>query len=175
MTGSMKVLETERLRLRPFGVEDAVFVLELVNEQGWLRHIGDRGVRTLADAEGYILKGPVAMYARMGFGLLAVERKADGVVIGMCGLIKRDTMEDVDLGYAVLERHWGQGYALEAARAALAYGYEVVKLPRIVALTALENERSIRLLEKMGFRFERLVGVRADGAESRLFVHTKPA
>ncbi len=166
-----QTLETARLRLRPFVTADAAFIVELVNEPGWLTNIGDRGVRTLADAERYLVNGPIAMYARRGFGLLAVERKGDGVLVGMCGLIKRETMNDVDLGYALLARHAGQGYALEAAKAALLHGLTDLKLPRVVAITALENPRSIHLLEKLGFRFDRVVPGPRDGEQCRLFVH----
>ncbi|KPV49042.1 hypothetical protein SE17_34840, partial [Kouleothrix aurantiaca] len=111
----MTVLETERLRLRQFADSDAAFVLELLNEPSWLRFIGDRGVRTLDDALGYITNGPQAMYARYGFSLLVVERTTDGAALGMCGLIKRDTLDAPDIGYAFLPRAWGQGYAREAA------------------------------------------------------------
>lgn len=171
----MIVLETERLHLRQLTTADAPFILELVNEPAWLEFIGDRGVRTLDDARGYLTTGPVAMYARLGFGLWAVERKSDGVAVGICGLLKRDTLPDVDLGYALLQRHWGQGYAHEAAAAALAHGRHTLKLPRIVAITAPVNERSTRLLEKMGFRFERMIAVTEGKPESRLYVPSASA
>ena len=105
----MKILETDRLVLRQLVVEDATFIFALLNDPGWLRFIGDRGIRTLDDARNYILQGPVAMYARHGFGLYVTARKQDGVPIGLCGLLKRDGLADVDIGYAFLPQFRGQG------------------------------------------------------------------
>jgi RimJ/RimL family protein N-acetyltransferase len=165
----VKVLETERLILRRMSTDDAGFILELLNEPSWLRFIGDRGVRTIEDARDYILNGPVAMYARLGFGLYVTELKDDGSPMGLCGLIKRDFLDDVDIGFAFLPRYWRQGYAYEAASAVLAYGQGVLGLKRIVAITTPDNDRSARLLEKLGLRFERLVRYPDDGQEVRLF------
>jgi RimJ/RimL family protein N-acetyltransferase len=165
----LKVLETDRLILRWMSTEDAPFILELVNEPSWLRFIGDRGLRTLDDARDYIRKGPVDMYARHGFGLYVTERKADGVPIGICGLLKRESLEDVDIGFANLPRFWGKGYAYESASAVLSYGRSVLGLNRIVAVTSPGNEPSVRLLEKLGFRFERMVRLSEDSAEVQLF------
>lgn len=171
----MTVLETQRLRLRPLGADDAAFILELLNEPAWGRFIGDRGVRTLDDARAYIAAGPVAMYASHGFGLGAVEVKATGVPIGICGLIKRDTLPDVDLGFALLERFWGHGYAHEIAAMVLAHGRTTLKLPRILAITAPDNVRSVQLLGKLGFRFSGMVRLDETKPESRLFVlHDQP-
>jgi RimJ/RimL family protein N-acetyltransferase len=166
----MKVLETERLSLRHLTPKDADFILELVNEPAFLQNIGDRGVRTAADARRYIEDGPVASYARNGFGLYLVELKEAGVPIGMCGLIKRDVLEDVDIGYAFLKRFWSKGYAYEAASAVLDYGYHVLGLKRIVAITAPDNVGSVRVLEKIGLRFERIINLPTIGGESKLFV-----
>jgi RimJ/RimL family protein N-acetyltransferase len=165
----VKVLETERLILRWMSTGDAGFILELLNEPSWLRFIGDRGVRTIEDARDYILNGPVAMYARLGFGLYLTELKEDGNPIGICGLIKRDFLDDVDIGFAFLPRYWGQGYAYEAASAVLAYGQGVLGLKRIVAITTPDNDRSARLLEKLGLRFERVVRYPDDSQDVRLF------
>jgi RimJ/RimL family protein N-acetyltransferase len=148
------VLETDRLVLRRLTADDALFILELVNEPGWLRFIGDKGVRTLEDARRYIRTGPVSMYDRLGFGLYLTERKLDGAPIGMCGLVKRDTLADVDLGFAFLARFGQMGYAIEAATAVKAYAEGALGLPRIVAITDPDNERSIRVLEKLGMRRE---------------------
>lgn len=150
----MQVLETDRLIIRWLTVEDAAFILELVNDPSWLRFIGDRGVRTLEDARNYILKGPAEMYGRLGFGLYLVELKDEGVPIGTCGLIKRDSLKDVDIGFAFLPSFRGQGYAYEAASAVLAYGKNTLGLKRIVAIVSPGNERSIKLLEKLGLQFE---------------------
>lgn len=153
----MTVLETPRLTLRELTPADAGFVLELVNEPLWLQFIGDRGVRTLADAEGYIRKGPMASYAQHGFGLWCVARKADGVPLGMCGLLKRETIPDIDIGFAFLSRFHGQGYAAEAASATLDHARRKLGLKRVAAITSPGNTASIRLLEKHGLRFERML------------------
>jgi [ribosomal protein S5]-alanine N-acetyltransferase len=166
---AVKVLETERLILRRLTKDDAPFIFELVNDPDWLRFIGDRGVRTLDDARNYILKGPVAMYARLGFGLYLAELKHDHVPIGMCGLLKREELEDVDIGFAFMPQYRGQGYAYEAAAAAMAYGRKVLGLKRVVAIVSADNEGSARLLEKVGFRFERMIRFPGDADEIRLF------
>lgn len=165
-----RVLETGRLILRRLTVEDAPFMLGLLNEPSWLRFIGDRGVRTLEDARNYIAKGPVDMYERLGFGLYATALKEDeSAPIGICGLVKRDGLEDVDIGFAFLPKFWGKGYACEAASAVMAYAKSVVGLERIVAITAVDNESAARLLEKIGLRFEKMVRLSDDGEEIRLF------
>lgn len=164
----MTVLETERLKLHEFTANDAEFVLRLVNDPAFLRYIGDRGVRTPDDARRYIAEGPVAGHARDGHGLMRVVRKSDGAGIGMCGVLKRDTLPDPDLGFSFLPEYWSQGYALEAARAVLDHAREVLGLRRILAITTRDNEPSIRLLGKLGFRFDRMVPMGAE--ELRLFV-----
>ncbi len=163
------LIETARLRLRHLTADDADFIVELLNEPAFIRNIGDRGVRTAEDARGYIAKGPVASYERHGFGLCAVELKDTGTPIGICGLLKRDTLEHVDIGFAFLSGYWSKGYAVEAAAAALDYGRDRVGLPRVVAITVPHNEPSIRVLEKIGLRFERMVKVAADEPELKLF------
>lgn len=166
----MIIAETERLTLRRLTVDDAQFVFALLNEPSWLRFIGDKGVRTLEDARAYIENGPLAMYQRFGFGLYVTERRTDGVPMGMCGLIKRDGLDDVDIGFAFLPAYWGRGYAFEAAAAVMDYGRNVIGLTRIVAITAPDNESSARLLEKLGLRFDRMIRLSADAKEDRLFV-----
>ena len=165
----LKVLETDRLILRWVSLEDAEFILGLLNEPSWLQFIGDKGVRTLEDARAYILKGPVDMYSRLGFGLYLVELKESVLPIGMCGLIKRDTLEDVDIGFAFLPAYWRKGYAYEAAAAVLAYGEKVLGLNRIVAITSLDNDRSAKLLEKLGLRFEKMLKLAPGSDEVKLF------
>src|SRR5574342_361855 len=154
---NLKVLETERLILRRFVPADAGFIRELLNEPSFIQNIGDRGVRTLSDAERYILNGPVASYARNGFGLYLVALKETNESIGMCGLIKRDVLEDVDIGYAFLPEFWSKGYAVESALAVKTYARDVIGLKRMVAITDPANEGSIRVLEKLGLRFEKMV------------------
>jgi ribosomal-protein-alanine N-acetyltransferase len=149
------VAASARLRLRRFNLEDAPFVLELVNQPEWLRHIGDRNVRDLDAARAYLRNGPLAMYARHGFGMYAIELNTGGAPIGMCGLLKRDSLPDVDIGYALLSAHVGHGYALEAAAACVDLARSQFRLPRLIAITLPENARSAQLLVRLGMRFER--------------------
>ena len=165
----MTALETDRLILRRLTLKDAPFIFELVNEPSWLCFIGDRGVRTLEDARAYIRKGPIAMYAAFGFGLYVTQRKPDGALMGLCGLIKRDFLKDVDLGFAFLPRFRGQGYAREAAAAVLAHAKKGFGLSRIVAITSLDNEASIKLLESLGFGFEEVIKLSENDPGTRLF------
>src|SRR4029079_2941111 len=146
----LKILETERLLLRQLSTEDAEFILELLNEPSFIHNIGDRGIRTIDVANSYLLNGPVASYAKNGFGLYLVQLKETNESIGMCGLIKRDTLEDVDIGYAFLPRFWSKGYAVEAAQAVKEYAKNVVGLNRLVAIVDPENAGSMRVLEKIG-------------------------
>jgi RimJ/RimL family protein N-acetyltransferase len=168
----MKVLETERLILRWLNTDDAAFILRLVNEPSWLKYIGDKGVRTLQDAENYIRNGPVEMYGRLGFGLYLVELRDGSGPLGICGLIKRESLEHVDLGFAFLSNFWHNGYAYEAANAAMAYGKNVLGLSRIVAIVSRDNHPSSKLLEKLGFRFERTVALNSDEGELKLYATT---
>jgi [ribosomal protein S5]-alanine N-acetyltransferase len=171
MVHCMSILETERLVLRELTPADAPFILELLNEPAYHRYIGDKGVRDLAGAEKYLREGPMASYARNGFGLWLVSLK-DGTPIGMCGPIRRDTLEHPDLGFALLARFAGQGYAHEAASAVLAHARSVLKLGAILAITAPENPPSIKLLGKLGFRFERMIALPGYAEPSRLFIQT---
>lgn len=163
------MLETKRLVLRRLTSDDAAFILELLNEPSFLRYIGDKGVRTLADAVEYIKNGPIASYERFGFGLYRVELKETAVPIGICGLLKRETLADVDVGFAFLPTYWSRGYAFEAASAVIQYGRRVLNLGRIVAITSPENDSSIRLLEKMGFSYERQLALSEGTPEVKLF------
>lgn len=168
----LTVLETERLVLRRITADDAEFIIELLNQPSFLRYIGDKGVRNREDAVRYIQTGPQTSYERFGFGLYLVELKENGVPIGICGLLKRDTLPDVDVGFAFLPDFWSQGYAFESAAAVITYGREALKLRRIVAITSLDNDASIRLLEKIGLRFEGLIKLASDQSEVRLFGST---
>lgn len=151
------VLDTERLTLRLMTPGDAEFILELLNDPAFVRFIGDKGVRTLDDARQYIQTGPMASYDRYGFGLWLVELRATNVPVGICGLLQRDTLTDVDIGFAFLPQHRSLGYALESASAVLQYGREVLGLKRIIAITNADNGGSIRVLEKIGMSFERMI------------------
>jgi RimJ/RimL family protein N-acetyltransferase len=149
----MLILETERLQLRTVSPGDAPFYLELVNEPSWIRFIGDRGIRTLDAARAAILDGPVAMYERLGYSLYLVQRRSDGVPLGMCGLIKRDVLPETDIGYAISPRYWGQGYAYEAAAAVVAHARGPLGLAGLMAITSPDNAASIQLLGKLGMQF----------------------
>jgi ribosomal-protein-alanine N-acetyltransferase len=165
----LKILETERLILRQLTTDDAEFILGLLNEPSFIRNIGDRNVRTIDDACAYIMNGPVTSYAKNGFGLYLVQLRETGESIGMCGLIKRDILEDVDIGYALLPRYWSKGYAVEAARATMAYGKDVIGLKRLVGIVDPTNEGSIRVLEKIGLRYEKMVRLSEDDIDLKLF------
>ena len=165
----MKVLETDRLVLRWFTSNDAAFILKLLNEPGWKQFIGDRGVNNLDDARSYIDEKLIASYQQHGFGLYAVLLKDDATLIGMCGLVKRDGLDDIDIGFALLACYEGQGYAAEAARATLNYAYEKQALGRVVAITAADNGRSIRLLKRLGMAYEGTVKLTVDGGPVELF------
>lgn len=167
----MQVLETQRLILRRLTLEDAPFMLELATEPAWLRYIGDRGIHDLVGARTYLERGPLELYRRLGFGLYRVELKSDGTPIGICGLIKRDSLEDVDLGFAFLSRHHSRGYAHESAVATLEHGRRDLGLKRIVAITDPENIRSIRLLERIGFRYVETLKLGPEAVVSSFFVH----
>ena len=166
----MKILETERLVVRRLSSDDAEFILELLNQPSFLRYIGDKGVRTTEDAVRYIQTGPVASYERFGFGLYLVQLKGSGDPIGICGLLKRETLQDIDVGFAFLPRFWSKGYAVESAAAVLDHGRKVLGIGRIVAITAPENYGSIKVLEKIGLRFEGVIRLSEGEREIKFFV-----
>lgn len=149
----MLVLETERLLLRPFTTDDAPFALTLLNEPSFLRFIGDKKVRTIEDARQYILNGPMACYQQNDFGLLVIELRDSHTPIGMCGLLKREELPHPDMGFAFLPDYWGQGFAFEAANAVLNDARERLKLNEILAIVNPDNDASINLLGRLGFRF----------------------
>jgi len=149
--------------------DDAPFMLALLNEPSFIRNIGDRGVRTLDDARSYIARGPLASYDRFGFGLYLVQLKNDDTPIGICGLLKRETLADVDIGFAFLPDFWRRGYAVESASAVRDYARDRVGLRRLVAIVNPGNEPSARVLEKIGFTYERKIAVGNEGTDLKLF------
>jgi [ribosomal protein S5]-alanine N-acetyltransferase len=151
------ILSTDRLTLREFNLNDAPFIIKLLNTPGWLQFIGDRNVHSIDDAESYLLQGPMLSYETNGFGLWLVSLKDSGLSIGMCGFLKRQGLENADIGFAFLPDHAGKGYAYEAALAAIKYAQKGLGLDKILAIASANNESSIRLLKKLGLEFERMV------------------
>jgi [ribosomal protein S5]-alanine N-acetyltransferase len=168
------VLETERLTLRHASLDDDAFVLRLLNEPSFIQFIGDRGVRTSDDARRYIADRLLESYVRFGFGLWVVERKESPEPIGLSGLVKRDALEHPDIGFAFLPEFWGRGYAFEAAAAVKAHALGALCLPTLFAITNPDNAGSIRIVEKLGLVFERMITLRPNEPEARLFALGAP-
>lgn len=166
----MRILETERLVLRHLEAGDAPFILRLLNEPSFIENIGNRGVRNIEDAERYIESGPRASYQRFGFGLFLVEFKSSGEPLGICGLLKRDALDIPDIGFAFVPEYWSQGYAIEAASATFSWARNGLRIERLAAITSPNNDKSIRLLEKLGFQFERMMTLTEGEPQVRLFL-----
>ena len=158
-----------RVTLRRLTLSDVPFLLELLNDPDFIANIGDRHVRTFEDAERYLTSGPLEMYEQLGYGLWCVELRTTSTPIGICGLLKREWLEDVDLGFALLPDFRGKGYAIEAARITMARASEVYHLQRVVAIVSRGNERSEQLLAKLGMKFERMVQSAPGAPEIQLF------
>jgi len=165
----MKILETERLILQQVSSDDAEVILALLNEPSFIQNIGDRGVRTLDDARAYIADRLVASYEKYGFGMYLVVLKETGAPTGLCGLVKRDGLDNVDIGYAFLSKYWSKGYATESAIAVKKYAKNSIGLERIVGITDPNNQGSIRVLEKIGLEFEKMVRLSEDDIDLNLY------
>lgn len=165
----MIVFETERLRLRHLTGDDAEFILRLLNEPSFIKNIGDRNVRTLVEAQAFTLNNYIASYQKHGFGLYLIELKQSGSAIGICGLVKRDALEHADIGYALLPEFAGQGYALEAAQSTVLYAHQTLGINRLFAVVNSDNLSSIRLLDKLGFKFEKMIRLVENELEIKLF------
>lgn len=144
------ILSTTRLAIRQFELTDAEFVLRLLNEESFLRFIGDKRVRTVKEARDYLSNGPIASYHSDGFGLFHVAEISSGQSIGICGLLQREGQEYPDIGFAFLPEYCAQGFAFESAQAVLDYGSTVLGIETIVAFVSPENHRSIHVLERLG-------------------------
>ncbi|NMH64268.1 GNAT family N-acetyltransferase [Shewanella salipaludis] len=164
----MTLFDTDRLVFKRLECSDADFILALLNSQGFLDNIGDRGVRTLAQASDYIAQGPMASYAEFGFGLYRVELKTSGEVIGICGLIKRPALPHVDIGYAFLPQYWGKGYAMEAARATLSHA-KALGIDKLLAIVSPHNQASKTILLKLGLSFEHYLQLTPEDDEVELY------
>jgi RimJ/RimL family protein N-acetyltransferase len=163
-------METRRLALREIGPEDTDFMLELLNTPSWKRFIGDRGVRTKEQSTEFITGRLMKSYTEYGFGFYLVVLKEDETKLGICGMVKRDSLEDVDLGFAFLPEHEGKGYGFESSLAMLNYAKTVHKLQRIAAITNQDNVRSIALIEKLGFAYEKLIRLPGETIDIMLFM-----
>jgi len=163
------IVETPRLELRELTVDDAEFILGLLNEPSFLANIGDKGVRTLDDAKQFILDGPWKRDQKPGYGQFMVELKPDGIPIGVCGLLYREVLDVTDVGCAFLPPYWRQGFAFESASAVMEYGRSTLGVDKIVGLTSKDNLASIGLLEKFGMKFERIVKMSADDPGTTLY------
>ena len=165
----MIILATERLFLREFNTGDAGFILELLNNPSWIKYIGDKNILDTNDALNYINNGPLKSYQTHGFGLYLVALKATEKPIGMCGLIKRDGLEDVDIGFALMPEYAGNGFAYEIASATLDHAKNKLGIEKVVAITSHDNENSIRLLNKLGLHFKKITRLHAEAEALMLF------
>lgn len=163
------MLETERLRIDPFTLEDAPFIITLLNTPGWLENIGNRAVRTLEDARQYLANGALWSYEQFGLGPYRVRLKNTETAIGMCGLFKRDTLNNFDIGFAFLPEYTGKGYGYESASAIIAYARDTFGLTHVAGITKPTNQPSIRLLEKLGMSFEKTIYFNQESPDNLLF------
>lgn len=155
----MKILETERLVLQELSIDDAEFILTLLNTPAWLEYIGDKNVRTIEDAVNYLENGPIKSYKENGFGLWLILLKNSSTPIGMCGLVKRESLDDIDIGFALLPEYSKLGYGYEIAQATVTYANQVLRIDKIVAITDSNNIPSIKLLNKLGLQFEKTLNL----------------
>jgi RimJ/RimL family protein N-acetyltransferase len=168
------VIETKRLLLRRIALSDAAFIVRLLNEPSFRQYIGDRNVRTVDDARAYIERVHLASYQANGFGAFLVVTRADAQPLGICGLMVETWLDAPDIAYAFVPTAGGRGYALEAAAGVMEYAHRALGLTRVVAIVQHDNERSIRLLQKLGYRQDGTVVDPRDGHELAFFVHTQP-
>ncbi len=166
----MIVLQTQRLVLRWFSDDDAPFILELMTDPAWIENIGDAGPRTLEEAQAWIESRLVAHYRQHGHGLWAMERRSDRALVGMCGLLRRPTLPSIDVGYALVPRARGHGYAREAAAACLAYGRDALGHQRIFAITSPGNLASVRVLEALGMKHQETKPLQGETKQSAVFL-----
>jgi RimJ/RimL family protein N-acetyltransferase len=165
----VNILETKRLSLRKLTADDAPFMFDLLNQPSFIHFIGDRGVRTLDDARSIITNRYIKAYERLGFGIYLTILRESQTAIGICGLVKRDGLDDVDIGYAFLPQYWSKGYASEAASAVMAYARKFLGIRRVLGITTPDNAGSIRVLEKVGLKFERMIQLPGEKTELKLF------
>lgn len=165
----MTIIETQRLLLQEVQLTDAPFIFELLNTPTWLKYIGDRGIKTLVDAEQYIQKSFLDSYQKNGFGLYKLVLKSANTPIGLCGLVNRPSLEHIDIGFALLPKYAKKGYAYEAAKATMDYAWKKLDLNTIVAITSKDNTNSQQLLEKIGL--EQVDVITLEGDDEELFLY----
>ncbi|KWU02599.1 MAG: GNAT family N-acetyltransferase [Vibrio toranzoniae] len=165
----MQAVETERLRLRMITYQDAAFIQRLYSSEDFLRYIGDKEISDTEKAVEYIENNILKMHEERGVCLLMVEIKDSSTPIGICGLIKRDTLESHDIGYGLVPEFYGQGFAQEAAEAIIEQAKQNADIDHLVAITTSDNIRSIALLTKLGFVFERVEDVISESVNLNLY------
>lgn len=165
----MTILSTDRLLISEITLDDAAFILKLMNDKDWIKNIGDRGIRTIEDAEEYIRTRFLKTYTESDLGFYGLVLKNSRQIIGVAGLIDRDGIDHVDIGYGILPEYRGKGYAFEATKAVYDYGYNELKLKKIVAIVNPENPSSINLLSKLGLEFEKMVRLPDEEIDIMLF------
>ncbi len=166
------MLETERLTLTWVQTTDADFILKLLNDSGFIQNIRDEGIKTLDQAKIHIGVRYIESYQRNGFGMYLVTLKSSGEHVGLCGIVKRESLDCPDIGYAFLAEHSGKGYASESAIAVIEYATHVLGIQRIVGITSLDNKASINILEKAGLIFNKMIST--EDGETMLFVPLTP-
>lgn len=164
------LISSNRLHLSEFSLKDASFFFELVNDPDWIKYIGDRNIKTISDSEDYLKNKIIPSYKQFGFGFYVVRLKESNLPIGMCGLIKRDWMSYVEIGYAFLNKHRSKGYAIEASIATKKYAKEEIGISKIAALTDVDNEKSGNLLNRLGLEFERLISYPGEQKKCKLYL-----
>jgi len=151
------LMETDRLRLRAVTIDDAELMLAVWNDPAFIHNVTDRGIRTLDQAREAIESGAQKLFDDYGYGPYCMSLKSDGSMIGICGLFRRENLDDPDIGFAVLPAYCGRGYAGEAAEAVVAYARNDLGLGVLTAIVSPTNVSSIGLIEKLGLKFERMV------------------
>jgi RimJ/RimL family protein N-acetyltransferase len=165
----LNIIETERLNILLLSLNDEEFVFRLLNDPDWIKYIGDRKINNHADARNYILLNIISSYEKYGFGLFLVKEKQNDISIGICGLLKRDYLDDVDIGFAFLPEYRGKGYGYESASAVIKYGQESFGLDKILAITQSNNLNSIKMLKKLGLEYIKNIKLPEEEEELRLF------
>ncbi len=170
LTQDNAVLETQRLLLRRVTLDDADLMLSIWNDPAFVRYVGDRGVRTIEQAKTALTEGVLRLFERYGYGPFCVVRKTDGMRIGICGLFRREVLDDPDIGFALLPQYCGSGFAGEAARAVVAHARDDLGIDMLTAIVSPDNAPSVGLIGKLGFSFDR--GITMPGEEQEISLYS---